>query len=93
MSRVAGTKSPSTFDMAAVGGSLAEVSKSTRKTPESFLGPNAALVDLDSLVSAKPPAASTAKTSNPFLPTGEHGQPGCLGGEECPLVGQSQGGS
>ncbi|XP_019343580.1 epsin-1 isoform X4 [Alligator mississippiensis] len=70
VSRVAGTKSPSTFDMAAVGGSLAEVSKSTRKTPESFLGPNAALVDLDSLVSAKPPAASTAKTSNPFLPTG-----------------------
>ncbi|XP_006026802.1 epsin-1 isoform X4 [Alligator sinensis] len=70
VSRVAGTKSPSTFDMAAVGGSLAEVSKSTRKTPESFLGPNAALVDLDSLVSAKPPAAPTAKTSNPFLPTG-----------------------
>ncbi|XP_013862391.1 epsin-2 [Austrofundulus limnaeus] len=36
----------------------------TRKTPESFLGPNAALVNLDSLVS-KP--AQPAPTVNPFL--------------------------
>ncbi|KAJ0058150.1 hypothetical protein NL108_008782, partial [Boleophthalmus pectinirostris] len=36
----------------------------TRKTPESFLGPNAALVNLDSLVS-KP--AQSAPVINPFL--------------------------
>uniref|UniRef100_A0A3Q3WG80 Uncharacterized protein n=1 Tax=Mola mola TaxID=94237 RepID=A0A3Q3WG80_MOLML len=36
----------------------------TRKTPESFLGPNAALVNLDSLVT-KPTQAATAV--NPFL--------------------------
>ncbi|XP_075998874.1 epsin-2 isoform X3 [Genypterus blacodes] len=36
----------------------------TRKTPESFLGPNAALVNLDSLVT-KP--AQPAPTVNPFL--------------------------
>lgn len=38
-----------------------------RKTPESFLGPNAALVNLDSLVS-KPP--QPAPVSNPFLAGG-----------------------
>ncbi|TKS91757.1 Epsin-2 EPS-15-interacting protein 2 [Collichthys lucidus] len=38
----------------------------TRKTPESFLGPNAALVNLDSLVS-KP--AQPAPVVNPFLAT------------------------
>ena len=36
----------------------------TRKTPESFLGPNAALVNLDSLVT-KP--AQPAPIANPFL--------------------------
>lgn len=36
----------------------------TRKTPESFLGPNAALVNLDSLVT-KP--AQPAPVVNPFL--------------------------
>ncbi|XP_074873893.1 epsin-1 isoform X2 [Carettochelys insculpta] len=70
VSRSAGAPSPSAFDMAAVGASLAEASKPpTRKTPESFLGPNAALVDLDSLVS-KPHAPPGPKTSNPFLATG-----------------------
>lgn len=69
VTRSAGARSPSAFDMAAVGGSLAEASKPARKTPESFLGPNAALVDLDSLLS-KPHAPPTAKTSNPFLATG-----------------------
>ncbi|XP_039542134.1 epsin-2 isoform X2 [Pimephales promelas] len=39
----------------------------TRKTPESFLGPNAALVNLDSLVS-KP--LQPAPVSNPFLAGG-----------------------
>ncbi|XP_028835006.1 epsin-1 isoform X7 [Denticeps clupeoides] len=46
-----------------------------RKTPESFLGPNAALVDLDSLVSSKPklkqppPSLSSSSANNPFLQT------------------------
>uniref|UniRef100_A0ACB8EW09 Uncharacterized protein n=1 Tax=Sphaerodactylus townsendi TaxID=933632 RepID=A0ACB8EW09_9SAUR len=65
-----GADSPSAFDMAAVSGSLPEASKPTRKTPESFLGPNAALVDLDSLVSKPSVSASAAKASNPFLPPG-----------------------
>ncbi len=39
----------------------------TRKTPESFLGPNAALVNLDSLVT-KP--AQAAPVINPFLASG-----------------------
>lgn len=39
----------------------------TRKTPESFLGPNAALVNLDSLVT-KP--APPAQSLNPFLAPG-----------------------
>ncbi|XP_055410192.1 epsin-1 isoform X2 [Bubalus kerabau] len=73
-------RSPGAFDMSGVGGSLAEAVGSpppaptptppTRKTPESFLGPNAALVDLDSLVSRPGPAAPGAKASNPFLPSG-----------------------
>ncbi|XP_012921850.1 epsin-1 isoform X4 [Heterocephalus glaber] len=74
--------SPGAFDMSGVGGSLAEAVGSppptaglaptppTRKTPESFLGPNAALVDLDSLVSRPGPAPPGAKASNPFLPSG-----------------------
>ncbi|XP_073801011.1 epsin-2 isoform X1 [Danio rerio] len=48
-----------------IGSDLFEVpSGPTRKTPESFLGPNAALVNLDSLVS-KP--LQQAPVSNPFL--------------------------
>ncbi|XP_061101357.1 epsin-1 isoform X2 [Conger conger] len=65
------TGSPVPFDLSALGSSLP-----VRKTPESFLGPNAALVDLDSLVSSKPkpkqpppPSISTASTHNPFLQT------------------------
>lgn len=68
MSRSLGSKSPDAFDMAAMSGSLSESSKHTRKTPESFLGPNAALVDLDSLISK--PTLQNTKTSNPFLVTG-----------------------
>ncbi|XP_016009664.1 epsin-1 isoform X3 [Rousettus aegyptiacus] len=75
-------RSPGAFDMTGVGGSLAEAVGSppptdapaptppTRKTPESFLGPNAALVDLDSLVSRPGPTPQGAKASNPFLPSG-----------------------
>ncbi|XP_077171952.1 epsin-1 isoform X9 [Paroedura picta] len=70
-----GTDSPNAFDMTAMGGSLAEASKPTRKTPESFLGPNAALVDLDSLVSKPPVLSSAAKASNPFLPAGSASAP------------------
>ncbi|XP_053084359.1 epsin-2 isoform X1 [Pangasianodon hypophthalmus] len=51
--------SPDLFDLHA--------SATTRKTPESFLGPNAALVNLDSLVT-KP--AQPAPVSNPFLAGG-----------------------
>ncbi|XP_029359837.1 epsin-1 isoform X2 [Echeneis naucrates] len=71
--------SPVPFDMSTLGTSLP-----VRKTPESFLGPNAALVDLDSLVSSKPkpkqpPPPSIASTSahNPFLQnTGSSPAPG-----------------
>lgn len=51
-----------------VGSDLFDVpSGPTRKTPESFLGPNAALVNLDSLVS-KP--LQQPPVSNPFLAAG-----------------------
>ncbi|XP_058035403.1 epsin-1 isoform X2 [Ahaetulla prasina] len=65
-----GKDSPNAFDMAAVAGSLPEICKPMRKTPESFLGPNAALVDLDSLVSKPSIPSSSTKASNPFLPPG-----------------------
>ncbi|XP_075046097.1 epsin-1 isoform X2 [Mixophyes fleayi] len=68
MSRSLGSRSPDAFDMAAMSSSLSESCKPTRKTPESFLGPNAALVDLDSLISK--PTLQNTKTSNPFLVTG-----------------------
>uniref|UniRef100_A0A672LQF4 Epsin-1-like n=1 Tax=Sinocyclocheilus grahami TaxID=75366 RepID=A0A672LQF4_SINGR len=64
------TGSPVPFDLSSFSSSLP-----VRKTPESFLGPNAALVDLDSLVSSKPkpkqpPPPSISSTShNPFLQT------------------------
>ncbi|XP_052405841.1 epsin-2 isoform X1 [Carassius gibelio] len=48
-----------------VGSDLFDMpSSSTRKTPESFLGPNAALVNLDTLVGKLP---QQAPVSNPFL--------------------------
>ncbi|KAL7886506.1 hypothetical protein AOLI_G00042270 [Acnodon oligacanthus] len=62
------TGSPVPFDLSSLGTSLP-----IRKTPESFLGPNAALVDLDSLVSSKPKPKQTpptmASSHNPFLQT------------------------
>jgi len=51
--------SPLPFDLSSLGTTLP-----VRKTPESFLGPNAALVNLDSLVT-KP--AQPAPIANPFL--------------------------
>ncbi|XP_061918543.1 epsin-1 isoform X2 [Entelurus aequoreus] len=63
------TASPVPFDLSSLGSSLP-----VRKTPESFLGPNASLVDLDSLVSSKPkpkqpppPSISSQSAHNPFL--------------------------
>uniref|UniRef100_A0A3Q3JKD6 ENTH domain-containing protein n=1 Tax=Monopterus albus TaxID=43700 RepID=A0A3Q3JKD6_MONAL len=63
-----GTSSPVQFDLSSLGSSLP-----VRKTPESFLGPNAALVDLDSLVSSKPkpkqpppPSVSSSSAHNPL---------------------------
>lgn len=60
------TGSPVPFDLSSLATSLP-----VRKTPESFLGPNAALVDLDSLVSSKPKPRQTPPTMtsshNPFL--------------------------
>ncbi|XP_051575908.1 epsin-1 isoform X2 [Myxocyprinus asiaticus] len=64
------TGSPVPFDLSPLGSSLP-----VRKTPESFLGPNAALVDLDSLVSSKPkpkqppPPSISSASHNPFLQT------------------------
>ncbi|XP_070768273.1 epsin-1 isoform X2 [Enoplosus armatus] len=73
------TGSPVPFDLSSLGSSLP-----VRKTPESFLGPNAALVDLDSLVSSKPkpkqpppPSISSSSAHNPFLQnTGSSTAPG-----------------
>ncbi|CAL9705608.1 unnamed protein product [Knipowitschia caucasica] len=73
------TGSPVPFDLSSLGSSLP-----VRKTPESFLGPNAALVDLDSLISSKPkpkqpppPSISASSAHNPFLQnTGSSPAPG-----------------
>uniref|UniRef100_UPI0037E815B0 epsin-1 isoform X1 n=1 Tax=Semicossyphus pulcher TaxID=241346 RepID=UPI0037E815B0 len=73
------TGSPVPFDLSSLGSSLP-----VRKTPESFLGPNASLVDLDSLVSSKPkpkqpppPSISSSSAHNPFLQnTGSSPAPG-----------------
>uniref|UniRef100_A0A3Q2PLM4 Epsin 1a n=1 Tax=Fundulus heteroclitus TaxID=8078 RepID=A0A3Q2PLM4_FUNHE len=73
------TGSPVPFDLSSLGSTLP-----VRKTPESFLGPNAALVDLDSLVSSKPkpkqpppPSISASSSNNPFLQnTGSSPAPG-----------------
>ncbi|XP_008120116.2 epsin-2 [Anolis carolinensis] len=61
-----GTTSPDLFE-SQPSSSASSKQNAARKTPESFLGPNAALVNLDSLVS-KPPQA--APSLNPFLAPG-----------------------
>ncbi|XP_049632822.1 epsin-2 isoform X3 [Suncus etruscus] len=61
-----GTTSPDPFDSQPLSSTSSKPS-SARKTPESFLGPNAALVNLDSLVT-KP--APPAQSLNPFLAPG-----------------------
>ncbi|KAL1779960.1 epsin-2 isoform X4 [Sigmodon hispidus] len=60
------TTSPDLFESQPVTSASSKPS-SARKTPESFLGPNAALVNLDSLVT-KP--AAPAQSLNPFLAPG-----------------------
>ncbi|XP_078096840.1 epsin-2 isoform X1 [Mustelus asterias] len=65
-SKPSGSISPDLFD-AQLTGSAPSKQTAARKTPESFLGPNAALVNLDSLVS-KPVQLSSV--SNPFLASG-----------------------
>ncbi|XP_074455337.1 epsin-2 isoform X5 [Larus michahellis] len=65
-SQHSGTTSPDLFDSQHSSGTSGKQS-AARKTPESFLGPNAALVNLDSLVS-KPPQPVTSL--NPFLAPG-----------------------
>ncbi|KAG7269337.1 hypothetical protein CRUP_006695 [Coryphaenoides rupestris] len=74
-----GMGSPLPFDLSSLGTTLP-----VRKTPESFLGPNASLVDLDALVSSKPkakqpppPSISSSSAHNPFLQsTGSSPAPG-----------------
>ncbi|XP_064887368.1 epsin-2 isoform X6 [Columba livia] len=65
-SQHSGTTSPDLFDSQHSSATSGKQS-AARKTPESFLGPNAALVNLDSLVS-KPPQPVTSL--NPFLAPG-----------------------
>nr|KAF6305255.1 epsin 2 [Pipistrellus kuhlii] len=62
-SQKSGTTSPDPFESQPLT-MTASKSSSARKTPESFLGPNAALVNLDSLVTRPAPPAQSL---NPFL--------------------------
>ncbi|KAK1162908.1 epsin-2 [Acipenser oxyrinchus oxyrinchus] len=66
-SRPRGSVSPDLFDSQQNSYASFNQSSTARKTPESFLGPNAALVNLDSLIS-KPLQQGTV--SNPFLAPG-----------------------
>lgn len=61
-----GTTSPNPFESQPLTVTSSKPS-SARKTPESFLGPNAALVNLDSLVTRPAPPAQSL---NPFLAPG-----------------------
>lgn len=65
-SQKSGTTSPDPFESQPLSVTTSKTS-SARKTPESFLGPNAALVNLDSLVTRPAPSAPSL---NPFLAPG-----------------------
>ncbi|XP_077577129.1 epsin-1 isoform X5 [Stigmatopora nigra] len=85
------TGSPVPFDLSSLGSSLP-----VRKTPESFLGPNAALVDLDSLVSSKPkpkqpppPSINASSAHNPFLQNTGTKSNGTIGCSSVPWPGSS----
>ncbi|XP_029432225.1 epsin-2 isoform X4 [Rhinatrema bivittatum] len=71
LSQHSGTTSPDLFDSQPVNLASSKQT-SARKTPESFLGPNAALVNLDSLVT-KP--AQPTPSLNPFLVPGASSAP------------------
>ncbi|KAJ8363979.1 hypothetical protein SKAU_G00128100 [Synaphobranchus kaupii] len=66
-SRPSTSASPDLMDLKQESSTHNGTGSSSRKTPESFLGPNVALVNLESLVS-KP--AQPASVSNPFLLAG-----------------------
>ncbi|XP_072452951.1 epsin-2 isoform X2 [Notamacropus eugenii] len=66
-----GTSSPDLFDSQPVNLASSKLS-GARKTPESFLGPNAALVNLDSLIT-KP--SQPVPSLNPFLAPGSSTAP------------------
>ncbi|XP_015264772.1 PREDICTED: epsin-2 isoform X2 [Gekko japonicus] len=66
-----GTTSPDLFESQPSNSAL-DKQNTARKTPESFLGPNAALVNLDSLIS-KP--TQPAPSLNPFLAAGAAAAP------------------
>ncbi|XP_043289994.1 epsin-2 isoform X8 [Venturia canescens] len=69
-----GTMSPDPFDFAGLSDNLPASTGAVKKTPQSFLGENSALVNLDNLVSATaikpaapaPPAAAVPYSANPF---------------------------
>lgn len=65
-SQDSGTTSPDPFESQPMTSASSKPS-SARKTPESFLGPNAALVNLDSLVTRPAPPSQSL---NPFLAPG-----------------------
>uniref|UniRef100_A0A8C4WXA7 Zgc:194578 n=1 Tax=Eptatretus burgeri TaxID=7764 RepID=A0A8C4WXA7_EPTBU len=70
------TPSPAAFSMTSISEVLPSTTPNStaRRTPESFLGPAAALVDLDALVSGTQtsvqPVSATASRTNPFLNAG-----------------------
>ncbi|XP_061455389.1 epsin-2 isoform X3 [Rhineura floridana] len=76
-----GTTSPDLFESQPANSASSKQS-TARKTPESFLGPNAALVNLDSLVS-KPP--QPAPSLNPFLAPGMAAAPAAAPAAAAPI--------
>lgn len=58
------TVSPDPFDLRSLEATISPSTGAVRKTPESFLGENSALVNLDNLVSTTPAVAP--HTGNPF---------------------------
>ncbi|XP_066592747.1 epsin-2 isoform X2 [Prorops nasuta] len=71
-----GTLSPDPFDLGAITENLPSSTGAVKKTPQSFLGENSGLVNLDNLVSASAiktaapaPAATISLAANPFATT------------------------
>ncbi|XP_051162488.1 epsin-2 isoform X3 [Leptopilina boulardi] len=62
------TTSPDPFDLGGLGNNLPQSTGAVKKTPQSFLGENSALVNLDNLVSASAikPAAPTPTITVPY---------------------------